>query len=101
MNARDKIIASEVEHRARLALYDSMSPEQRRAFRRWLTAAAAYKERHPDAPLDEVRAAVRALRDVPLTALAQAHARVTEQQAKAELERICGEVRRQHLEMHR
>jgi len=98
VNARDKIIAQQVEHRARLQLYASMTTAQRHALRRWLDRAAAYKDRHPDASLDEVRAAVRALRDVPLNPYAQATAGVTEQQAKADMERICGEVRRQHLE---
>lgn len=96
MNAADRRLANEVEHRARLVLYNAMSPEQQRGYRNWLDRAAAYKERHPDASLDEVRAAVRALRDVPMDPYAQISARVTEQQANSDLERICSEVRSQH-----
>jgi hypothetical protein len=96
MNATDRRIAQQVEHQARLRLYASMTVEQRQAFRRWMDRACAYRERHPDAPLDEVRSAVRALRDVPLNSYAQAGAEITEQQATAELNRICANVRRQH-----
>ncbi|MBK8097620.1 MAG: hypothetical protein IPK26_10960 [Planctomycetes bacterium] len=96
MNAADRRIAQQVEHRARLALYDSMTVAQRHALRRWLDRACAYRERFPDAPLDEVRSAARALRDVPLNAYAQARAEITEQQAAAELDQICADVRRQH-----
>lgn len=60
-----------------------MTIEQRHALRRWLDRAATYKQRYPDAPMDEVRAAVRAMRNTPLD-------------AEHQLERICAEVRRQH-----
>lgn len=98
MNTADRRIAQHVEHRARLALYNSMTVEQRHALRRWIDRACAYKERHPDASLDEVRAAVRALRGLPMTPYTQACAGMTEQQAAGELNRICADVRRQHHE---
>lgn len=79
----DKRLAASVEHRARLMLYRALTVEQRGALLRWLDRAGVYKKRHPDAQFEEVRAAVRALRDSPLT-------------EGAELDRICGEVRRQH-----
>lgn len=98
MNATDRRIAEQVEHRARLQLYASMTIEQRHALRRWLDCACAYCERHPDAQLDEVRIAVRAIRGIPLDPYSRAAAGVTEQQATSELERTCADVRRQHLE---
>ncbi len=93
---RNRRIAQRVEHRARVKMYEDMAPGQRRALRLWVGRACAYSRLYPDAGLDEVRAAVRALEGVPLDPFARYHAGVTEEQANDRVQRICAEVRRDY-----